>query len=446
MTTVSGAPIAALLGNGSVFDVSPQRQTASGDAPDVAATDEFRQTPAGSKRAAQMLRQEIFLRFRLRFASTFSVRQSTAAGYPRGDDADDVAQEVLQSARTIADAAGRERAPAVEAMRGDVAAAAKSSATAVDSDDEAETIRTTERALQQGLDDIERTPPRDTYSALELNARSKQRTSIRIRTQEGDVVRFDLRQVDRVSLSDVAVDNPNGSARVTELEVSSDSRLVLRVRGDLNEAEMEAIRSVFAKAEQLADEFFSGDMNAALEIAAGLEFDSEQLARVSMRFRSVEQVRATQITQSIPPADSAPAFSPTPVTEDAPLVEPGFRAAPVPAGALPVEKHSPAELTDAPAKAAEPSSATVAEPLGVFASLASYLERLAEFLEQTAADLGRGLAIDGEGSRFRFESRQSLQMEILRVVMTVKAPEIADDDADRGEMIRALDGAHDNDD
>lgn len=450
MQSISESSIAALLKNKTVYLVRPERLVTPEKSARREATDEVTQTPPGRRRAAQMFRQELHMRFKLRFASSFeaaSRQPTTSLPYRETTSPAGVAADVLQTARQIAAAEPGSRESTLAGLRESLQEAGTAGLAAAESGEERAAVRDAADLVDRGLTRIEEQPVVSRYDALEVDARSKQRTSIQIRTQEGDVVRFDLRQVDKLSLSEISQSDADSSSQEMNLSVSSQSRLVLRVKGDLNDAELEAIRSVFATAESLADEFFSGDINAALEIAAGLEFDAEQLARVSMRFRSVEQVRATQyssIGTETPQTDETVAEPPTGPTGNVSATTPVEGIAVKPS----VEPVVIGPVTDLPAAEVDelqplatdgPGEGTTAPAAG-FGSLLEYLGKLADYLEETAVRFRESFESSVSANQVRFELTQSLQLEILRTVMTVKAPESVDaESAQSGEVIRQLD-------
>lgn len=455
MQSISESSIAALLKNKTVYLVRPERHGAPEKSERQEATDAVTQTPRGRRRAAQMFRQELHMRFKLRFASTFeaaSRQPTTSLPYRETTSPAGVAADVLQTARQIAAAEPGSREDTLAGLRESVQEAGTAGLAAAESGEERAAVRDTADLVDRGLTRIEDQPAVSRYDALEVDARSKQRTSIQIRTQEGDVVRFDLRQVDKLSLSEISHSDADSSSQEINLSVSSQSRLVLRVKGDLNDAELEAIRSVFATAESLADEFFSGDMNAALEIAAGLEFDAEQLARVSMRFRSVEQVRATQyssISNEVPQSDAADAADPVAVpsmgsaggvSAAQPVEGIAVRPSVEPVVIGPVSDVPAAEVDEPQPVATDGAGEGTDASAAGFGSLLAYLGKLADYLEETAARFRESFESSVSSNQYRFEMTQSLQLEILRTVMTVKAPEPADPESEHtGEVIRELD-------
>ncbi|MDH4316579.1 MAG: hypothetical protein OEW68_17335, partial [Gammaproteobacteria bacterium] len=263
--------------------------------------------------------------------------------------------------------------------------------------------------------------------ALSIDARSRQRSIIRIRTTEGDIVKLDLRQIDRLSVSDVATRSDEGSSSVTEVSVSSRSRLILKVNGDLNEAELEAIRNVFAQAEDLADRFFGGDLNAALEVSAGLQYDSGQLARVSMRFRSSQQLHISQsIVNNAPiaaPAADTPVVaapgsdSPEPA---APVVPASELTEPVVAGDGDVEQL-PEPAVESPIAGGE--EAPAGGFFSGFGSLINYLGMVADYLDESLARFRELIGAESGSGRLRLDISTSFRLDVLRAVMAQKIPD-----------------------
>ena len=285
------------------------------------------------------------------------------------------------------------------------------------------------REIEQKLDGLAEESAARQDSRFEVQARSKQRSVIKIRTQEGDIVRFKLKVDDRLSASSETSVRGGEISSSTEIARSSNSRLVLSVKGDLNDAELAAVRQVFQTADRLAAEFFSGDMQAALEIASRLEFDSAEIANVSMRFRSVERMKATQqVSQVVPVSIAPPATSPA--EGDAGVVRLTGGSTPPADRVLP---QSPATPTDRVAQApeatagsvqpgtAEPTRAApepaIEQPRDRTATFLDFLGKLADYLEETADQLDDFAGRFSANAVVRYEFKQSFQLEILRVTM-----------------------------
>lgn len=320
-------------------------------------------------------------------------------------------------------------------------------------------------------------------SVLSVDSRERQRSSIRIRTQEGDIVRLDLSSRSRVRAQDVAVADENGSASQTDVSVSSRSRLRLRVAGDLSESEYAAIKNVFAQAESIAGEFFDGDLAAAFSLASSLNYDSDQLARVNLRFRS-QQVTSTRYTESITrsaPANPAVSADSADKPQTAGGVADDVVAAsqpqavarpdagrPAPARlvskptAAPVSdstRSTPATITaaaqraerqtlsaevgnSAPADAAPGIDLNSSDFLQFFDMLGDFLRSVADGFDRLAESLGADLAV-GAGEEasdssdaatanagaYTYHFSQAFKLEIFKSVLQVTAPDDAASEA-----------------
>lgn len=389
-------------------------------------------------KALGMLRQEIRYAlaesFRFRFAATLPAYNENVAALA----ADDVASDALGAAKQVANRAPLNASRTLSDFRQKIESAASNvrqsiGETGLDDVDDAV------GRVSKGLDDLDNDAARNLQSSatvLSADTRVKQRSSIRIRTQEGDIVRFDLRLAERMSAQDVSMTDGDTTYASTKIEMSSRSRMVLRVDGDLNEAELAAVQNVFAQAESIANEFFDGDLAAAFNMAAGLEFDSEQLARVGMRFheKQVSNVSYGAISAAAmkPPAEPAPAVvshsGPFIPTTKISLPEPGPIATPPPVR----EPEAPAvadlrEPVAAPVN--EPPAAPVAEPEAALPEqdgIGRFMEMLSSFMQS----INEGFELDSESGSFRYYFSQSFKLEILKSVMEVRAPEESGDAAD----------------
>ncbi len=407
-----------------------------------------------SLRPAMIFHHEIALRLRAHFDAILQTSAGRVDPYQDPSAPDQAATNVVNTARMLAEQSDSAPKETLAAVRDAVSAASVDARAHSGVDDDL--LGETELRIANGLDTLASDEGLMRATAVSVEAMSKQRSVIRIRTQEGDVVRLDLRHIERMSAEDVSVKADGVELTATGIEVSSRSRLKLVIKGDLNEAEFEAIRDVYAKAESLATKFFGGDMRAALEIAAGLDYDSEQLARVSMRFKSVERINTTMAAlQSSPQiaapieadADAAPSMA-------APLTAPVGATA----GAATVVPITPSasDVPDAPeVEQAKPEAAAAplseeAPPYGEgflagFTALVDYLSQLADYLEDTAVRLSEfaGRFEPDAGSQLKFT--QTTQLEILRSVMTVYRPvgEIVAPEA-AGDRIAQLDAVVDD--
>jgi hypothetical protein len=378
-------------------------------------------------RALGIFRQELEARLFARVGLSFAARNPVYEAVRGELSPQQVAGETVAAAERWLTQNPDVSRQALAAVRDDVTRAAGTAAAAVGADAELDLALS---SVEEGLDGLEPLAARNVESSasvLSAETRLRERSTIRIRTQEGDVVKLELRRVENLSIEDEAYQDRSGFATSTGVDYSSRSRLRLSVDGDLNEAELAAISEVFAQAEAIAGEFFGGDLAAAFEAASALQYDTEQLARVRLRFRSSEvtNVSYARVSTSAPVEPAAEAPAPEPVTIaraiPAPVPEPTPAAAPVAAAA--------------PARAAEVQQpedtvATVGGPAvpaadGVFDRLDEFLDMLGDFLRS----LAQGYDADGKETSVRYHYSEAFKLEILKSVISVSAPEASDDAA-----------------
>lgn len=360
------------------------------------------------------LRQEIRLQlsssFQMRFSKSTSAYNEIAGGQSPGG----VAAETLGAAKEISARSPLQAAETLVDIRNKIDVAANDVRDSIGAEPR-EDFDGAIDLVSKGLDDLEEDAARNVVSSasvLSAETQTKQRSTIRIRTQEGDVIRLSLRNVERMSVEDTSITNGESTLSSTEIQVSSRSRMVLRVEGDLNEAEMTAIKSVFAQAEAIADEFFGGDLAAAFDMAAGLEYDTEQLAKVNMRFRERQVTNVAYAVSGTPPpgveADSNPVIGP---------VEPVVESAPVAVAAATSGPESESAATEVAPDASSDVTPDVASPSND--AIDNFFDLLGSFL----SSLNEGFESDSGGSSLRFFHSQSFNLQILKTVFQVNAPE-----------------------
>lgn len=285
--------------------------------------------------------------------------------------------------------------------------------------------------IEDTLDDLDTEAARNVASSasvLSYESRLKQRSVITIRTQEGDFVKLDLRRKESIEASDLSFNSGGLSVTETEIDFSSRSRFDLKVKGDINEAEMAAIQTVLEQASAAADEFYGGDLAAAFDELSGLEFDAEQLSRVKVRFR--ERLETNLSFAGIK------SFEPAPVAAPQPTVVPGtevpiLRSLPTDVIAPAREKAEP-ELTPSPSKPLVDTDSEVAAP--VIIEPAAPIEPAADPFDGLAGLLADFLnrsnsGFEAESSSYRFFYKESFKLQLLKSVFEVAAPDESGDAA-----------------
>ena len=367
-------------------------------------------------RALGIFRQEMRFALKMQFHARFAASQTNYLQAAEPAATADVAAETLGVAKQAIAEAPTRAGKSIAALKASVQHAATIARQTVDQADDVADLDAAVARVDDSLNDMDREAAvnrESSASVLNVDTRTKQRSSIRIRTQEGDIVRLDLKRVDSMSASDVAVSNENGNATSTEVEISSRSRMILRVKGDLNDNELAAITSVFEQAESIANEFFGGDIGAAFNLSQGFEFDAEQLARVNLRFR-MRQVTNVSYAEAVqrPAIEAAepPVVAPQPVISMPSPVQP----VETPAAATPAEDVPAVETP------AEPAPDTAA-PLADTSALAGFFDLVSTFLRSIGDGFG-----DGSGGSFRLHYSESFKLELLRTVIHASAPAESD--------------------
>ncbi len=409
-----------------------------------------------SGRALEIFRQELnyalYAKLGLKLAAERPVYDAVKTALTAGDIATDTLGTASRVVAENPDVSSR----ALIRFRQSVQAAAAYTRETVGGDDDIDGLEDALGKLDGGLDELDEETSRNVRSeasVLSVDTRLRQRSTIRIRTQEGDVVRLDLRRAERLSAEDVAVADERGLATRTEVSLSSRSRFTLSVRGDLSEAEFAAIRGVFVQAEAVADEFFGGDLSAAFALASNLEIDTEQLARVNLRFRSQEvssvafaRIGDTRTDAEPPSAPIAARLRPVappgtppgvnPVLDDPRPAAPasdspsGARTA-SPAAAAPAANSAD---TDTPVAARTVDTAGAVDDGPVVDAAAGpvdlafsdlpflrFFEMLAEFLSSVAKGFER--QANEASTSLRYHYSESFKLQILKSVIEVAAPE-----------------------
>lgn len=391
-----------------------------------------------SGRALEIFRQELKLSMAAKLGVSATAQSPSLADVGHEATPDDVAAETLGAASRFVGQNADIGSYALLRFRQRVQAAATLTQQTVSDDSDIDKVSEALGKVQSGLDTLDERAARSVESSasvLSVDTRQRQRSTIRIRTQEGDIVRLDVKRLNRLSAQDTAVQNENGSATRTEVSASSRSRLSYSVKGDLNEAESAAIRQVFEQAESIANEFFGGDLSAAFSQASDLSFDPEQLARVNLRFRSravtntsYAQIRETS-TRPVVDAPVTPGLTASPARPSAPII-----IAPTPAPAKSVTDVAQPEAV-APAAVEPVSVPAVASGDLTSAPFQQFFDLLGGFLRGVAEGFGGGFgplsdsAAGQQASAFTFNYSQSFKLEIFKSVLQLTAPAAESDDA-----------------
>ncbi len=142
-----------------------------------------------------------------------------------------------------------------------------------------------------------------TVQRLTSGFQHSQTMTMTLQTREGDKVAVDFRQLyeQYASYSEMkqAEQGPQGvryfESREAMEMTAFEERFAFSVEGDLNEDELAAIYDVFAQVDELANEFYNGNIEKAFEQAVALNIDFGQLQSLDLSLeKSTTQVVSYQ--------------------------------------------------------------------------------------------------------------------------------------------------------
>ncbi|NDV92585.1 DUF4367 domain-containing protein [Alteromonas sp. 345S023] len=148
-------------------------------------------------------------------------------------------------------------------------------------------------------------------SELSVLSASDERTGhLHIKTKDGDEVtlRFDtVRQMSLTEQSDgsqVNTDTQNENNQTYPSQTSiyqfyEKTGISFSLQGELDEDELEAIANVVGQAQDLADTFYSGDLDTAFEQALDLGFDDKELVGYALQLNRTTQAEVMKTYENI---------------------------------------------------------------------------------------------------------------------------------------------------
>ena len=108
-----------------------------------------------------------------------------------------------------------------------------------------------------------------------------------VKTQEGDTV--------TISASSRFAAKGVETGQSSSFRVQQSQQFDLSIEGDLNADELAAINDLLSQVNDLSEQFFNGDLDAAFEAALDLGFDAEEIASfaVDLKYSVTQKVRTT---------------------------------------------------------------------------------------------------------------------------------------------------------
>jgi hypothetical protein len=143
-------------------------------------------------------------------------------------------------------------------------------------------------------------PPASTAALQGIAVQSRQSAEVQIVTNEGDVVKIRLTQSSAASQSAVSLNQNGQQVDAAQLSSSQTSSFSISIEGDLNANEQKSIQDLLQVMDGVSTDFFSGDVQSAVDHVQAIGLDNAQLKGFSMNLstqRSIQAVAAYVQTQ-----------------------------------------------------------------------------------------------------------------------------------------------------
>ncbi|MEH6824358.1 MAG: DUF5610 domain-containing protein [Motiliproteus sp.] len=173
------------------------------------------------------------------------------------------------------------------------------------SDDIAATIDDT---LKQTLTGLEGLAPAATQPALSGSRTSvlaaeryqaAETLSLQVKTQDGDEVTITFSKQSDYQSSLGGYSDANGSALSYSMDRSESSDYRFSVEGDLDEDEIDALQALIKDVNEIADDFFDGDIQDAFDQASEFRMDKTELASMNLQLTRSESYTAVSAYEQV---------------------------------------------------------------------------------------------------------------------------------------------------
>lgn len=147
---------------------------------------------------------------------------------------------------------------------------------------------------------------------------------LQVRTADGDIATISLAQNQSSSATIQASAGKKGAMLTLDMKDSSSLNVQMAVQGELDADETESINALVQQINGIAQDFFAGDMQQAMDAATHINIgqqSSGELSAFSVDLRSTEVRKAVTAYQDIADAWTPPPKGPTPTLTSAPAPE-----------------------------------------------------------------------------------------------------------------------------
>jgi hypothetical protein len=126
--------------------------------------------------------------------------------------------------------------------------------------------------------------------------------SFELTTKEGDKVTIKATSSEGLAVEAARAGRGNNSVGALNASYSSSQSFSLSIEGELNEDELGAINDLLGRVNDLASEFFEGDLDVAFDQAMNLGYDAEQIGSFALNLAQAEIQQVTQAYQTFEPS------------------------------------------------------------------------------------------------------------------------------------------------
>jgi len=161
--------------------------------------------------------------------------------------------------------------------------------------------------IHQGLDERAATAAPSTQGAsgvqttklAAFEAKRAETFELEIKTREGDIVKLSYSTNQSAGFKASRISDESGVKQAFSAYSSQSENLTFSVQGDLNDDEKKSIDNLMKDVDKLAQDFYGGDMQGAMQHAKALDMNKEQLSSLSLDLSYTQSRSAISAYQQV---------------------------------------------------------------------------------------------------------------------------------------------------
>ena len=147
------------------------------------------------------------------------------------------------------------------------------------------------------IDTTQRASQVDRYSSVAYaEAKSYE---MQIETADGDLVTLSIARESAYAQTNRSQQQNGESLFISESARFDSMQVAYSISGDIDDGEREAIMDLVHQVDAVANEFFGGDMQAAMQSASGIQFDTSELDAYAFSLKHSESLTTKQSYQAV---------------------------------------------------------------------------------------------------------------------------------------------------